>query len=389
MRILFVNARIILPDDILKGSLLVENDKIKEINPAKNTEADVTIDCKNKFLSPGFIDIHLHGGGGHDFMEGTKEAYEKISKVHLAHGTTSFIPTSVAANKTKIISFLKACEEAMTKNYTKVRILGAHLEGPYFNPVRRGAHDLKELRHPDKAEYEEIVKATKVLKRWTIACELPNALELGKYLHANGINASIGHSDACEEEVIRAVNNNYTSTTHHYNAMSMLKKVGAYRIPGVVEAGQLLDCLYTEIIADGHHIPLNIIALNYKIKTANKMVLVTDAMMAASCEDGAYYIGGKEAGLKAIKKGDIALVEDLSGFAGSVATTNHLIRIAKKVGIPLVEAVKMLTLTPATLINADKELGSIEKGKKADLIIFDDNIDIFQSFIDGKEVYRK
>ena len=385
MKKLFINANIVFEDKIQFGSLLVENNEIVAINPT-NVEDCEFVDCEGNYLAPGFIDIHLHGGGGHDFMEATEECFEAVSKAHVCHGTTSYCPTSVAASKENMIKFLQAIENAKNNHIGDIRILGGHLEGPYFSKARRGAHDENELRNPSKEEYMDIINCSNVLRRWTIACELDGALELGQVCKKHNINASIGHCDAIEPQILDAIHSGYNSMTHLFNAMSGIKKMGAHRYSGCIEMGHLKDQVYCEVICDSHHVPLSLIELTYKAKGSDRMILVTDAIMASGAPDGEYYVGGEQSGVKAIKKGDIALVEDGSGFAGSVATTDLLIKTCLRSNISLVEAVKMVTITPARLIGEDKTIGSIEVGKLADLVIFDQNINVKSVYIDGNKI---
>ncbi len=382
---LFKNANIILKDKIIYGNLLVEDNLIKEID-TKVLTADEIIDVDGKYLSPGFIDIHLHGGGGHDFMEATEKAILKITEAHLKNGTTSMYPTTVAASLTNLENVILSVRNANSKNLTKTRLLGVHLEGPYFSMNKRGAHEIEQLRNPDKKEYEYLVNNYPEIKRWTIACELDGAIELGNFLKSKNINASIGHSDASFKDCINAFNNGYTSMTHFYNAMSSTYKKGAFRYAGCVEAGYIDDDIYTEVICDGLHVTSDLLKLIYKNKTSEKMILITDSMMASCCPDGNYFIGSEKAGLKAVKKDNAAYVEDFSCLAGSVATTNLLVRTIKNLNIPLYEAVKMVTYTPAKLMNLEK-LGSLEVNKYADLIIFDENINVTSAYIDGKKVF--
>ena len=385
MKKLFTNAKIIFEDKIVEGSLLVENGIITKINPKEVGECEV-IDCNGNYLSPGFVDIHLHGGGNHDFMEATEECFIEASKAHVVHGTTSYVPTSVAASKENMFKFLQAIENAQNKKIGDIRILGGHLEGPYFSKARRGAHDENELRNPSKEEYVDIVNCSNALKRWTIACELDGALELGTYLKEKNINASIGHCDAIEPEILDDIHHGYNSMTHLFNAMSGIKKMGAHRYSGCIEMGHLKDQVYCEVICDSHHVPMSLIVLTYKAKGSDKMILVTDAIMAAGCPDGKYFVGGEQSGVVAVKTGDIALVEDGSGFAGSVATTDILVKTCLKCNINLVEAVKMVTITPSRLLGVDNKIGSIEVGKYADLLIFDKDVNILNVFIEGKQI---
>lgn len=385
-----INAKIITPGRIFKnGSLLVNNGKITAI--AENnidTESDTVIDAAGKFLSPGFIDIHVHGGAGHDFMDNTVTAYLEIAKLHASHGTTSFTPTTLSCEREALLKTLSLYEESEKLNVFGANYLGMHIEGPYFAMDQRGAQDPRFIRLPDPDEYKEILKKSSIIKRWSAAPELKGALEFGRYLRSKGILPSIAHTDAIYEEALEAYENGYTHITHFYSCMSGVSRRNAFRYAGVIEAGYLLDNMTVEIIADGVHLPPALLKLVYKIKGPDKIALITDAMRAAGMPPGESILGDMKNGLKVIVEDNVAKLPDRSAFAGSVATTIQLVKnMVRLADVPLIDAITMMTATPAKIMGADDRKGSIEVGKDADLVLFDEKINLWKTIIGGKIVY--
>jgi N-acetylglucosamine-6-phosphate deacetylase len=266
--------------------------------------------------------------------------------------------------------------------------LGMHIEGPYFSMEQRGAQDPRFIRLPDPQEYNEILQHSSIVKRWSAAPEVEGAVEFGRFLVSKGILPSIAHTDAIYEEVLEAYEVGYTHITHFYSCMSGVSRRDAFRYAGVIESGYLLDDMTVEIIADGIHLPPALLKLVYKIKGPDKIALVTDAMRAAGMPPGESILGGLEHGLKVIVEDNVAKLPDRSAFAGSVATTIQLVRnMVNLAEVPLIDAVKMMTITPAKIMGADDKKGSIVIGKDADLVIFDDNIDLHKTIIDGRVVH--
>lgn len=385
-----INARIITPTGILNnGSLLVRDGKITAITEGEmEGVSENVIDACGKYLSPGFIDIHVHGGGGHDFMDNTIAAYLEIAKLHASHGTTSFTPTTLSCEKDALLKTLSLYEESEPLNTMGANYLGMHIEGPYFSMEQRGAQDPRFIRLPDPQEYNEILQHSSIVKRWSAAPEVVGAVEFGRFLVSKGILPSIAHTDAIYEEVLEAYEVGYTHITHFYSCMSGVSRRNAFRYAGVIESGYLLDDMTVEIIADGIHLPPALLKLVYKIKGPDKIALVTDAMRAAGMPPGESILGGLEHGLKVIVEDNVAKLPDRSAFAGSVATTIQLVRnMINLAEVPLIDAVKMMTITPAKIMGADDKKGSIVIGKDADLVIFDNNIDLHKTIIGGRVVH--
>lgn len=348
------------------------------------------IDAKGNYVSPGFIDLHIHGGGGFDFMDGTVEAFLEIAKLHARYGTTSMLPTTLTSGKQRLLQTLTSYEQANTQNTMGAQFLGMHIEGPYIAMSQKGAQDPRFIRDPDEKEYEEIVSRSKNIKRWSAAPELKGAVKFGRYLRSNGILPSIAHTDATYKEVIEAFENGYTHMTHFYSAMSGVTRVGCFRYAGVIESGYLIDEMTVEIIADGAHLPAPLLKLVYKIKGTEKTALITDAIRATGTPAKESILGDPENGIRVIVEDDVAKLPDRSSFAGSVATADRLVRtMIDLAGVSLLEAVQMITATPAAIIGVEDKKGSLLAGKDADVVIFDDNINIQKTIIKGKLVYDR
>lgn len=389
MKLKITNGTIITPYRYIRnGTILIENGIIIAV---KEGDADfpdaVIIDAGGKYIAPGFIDIHIHGGGGYDFMDGTEEAFLKIAELHARYGTTSMVPTTLTSEKEDLLKTLDIYESARNNNLKGSQFLGMHLEGPYFTLSQRGAQDPRYIRNPDPAEYEEVLAYSSSIARWSAAPELPGAIAFGKRLRDKGILAAVAHTDAIYEEVLEAYENGYTLATHLYSAMSGVTRKNAFRFAGTIESAFLLD-MDVEIIADGVHLPAPLLKLIYKIKGADKTALITDAMRAAGMPEGESVLGPLKTGLKVIVEDGVAKLPDRTSFAGSIATADRLVRtMIQKGDVSLLEAVRMITVTPARIMGVENSKGSLVTGKDADIVIFDDQIEINKTIIGGRIVY--
>ena len=386
------NGKIVTPFKIIEGGcILVIGNTIAEVGE-KNIEVEnaIEIDAKGKYVSPGFIDIHVHGGGGHDFMDADENAFLKIAETHAQYGTASMLPTTLTSTKEELLKTLAAYESANKKNINGSQFLGMHLEGPYLAMNQRGAQDPRYIRNPDENEYKEILSKYSCIKRWSAAPELKGAIEFGRYIKSKNILPAIAHTDAIYEEVLEAFENGYTLITHLYSAMSGVTRKNAYRYAGVIESAYIIDDIDVEIIADGIHLPPPLLKLVYKIKGADKTALITDAMRAAGMPEGESILGNLKNGLKVIVEDGVAKLPDRSSFAGSVATADRLVRtMVSKADVPLIDAIKMITITPARILNVLNKKGSLVAGKDADIVIFDNHINIETTIIKGRIVYNK
>lgn len=389
MRTLITNGRLIETHEIIENaSILFEDGVIVEIfRNAPSIESALIIDARNNFIAPGFIDIHVHGGGGHDFMDGSVDAFLHIAHTHAKHGTTSMMPTTLTMDKAGIMRILDCYDEASRQNKNGASFIGMHIEGPYFAMQHRGAQDPRYIRNPDKEEYSEILSKYDCIKRWSVAPELDGALELGRLLASKNIIASIAHTDALYDDVLKAMDNGYSLVTHLYSAMNGVVRRNAYRYAGVVEAAFLHDDLEVEIIADGKHLPVALLQLVYKIKGASKTALITDAIRAAATTVSESILGAKDNGLDVIIEDDVAKLPDRTSFAGSVATADRLVRVMwKDAGIALTEVIRMISETPARIVGIDKITGSLAVGKDADLVLFDEAVNVIKTFVKGHEI---
>ena len=391
-RIKITNGKIILPYSIIEnGCVLIEDGKIMDV-VSGNVEFEnaKVIDAKGKYVSPGFIDTHCHGGGGYDFMDETPEDMIQAAELHAKHGTTLIYPTSASCSDFTLFRMFENYRKANQMNKTGAAFGGIHIEGGYLSESMSGGQDLRYLMYPAPAHYNKILEeAGDIIARWSIAPELPGALDLAVELRKRNIQVSMAHTAALYEEAVDAFDNGFTSITHLYSLTSSITRKNALRYAGVIEAGYLLDNLYVEAIADGVHLPAPLLKLIHKVKGADRVVLVTDAMRGAGQTSGTSILGSKEDGQQVIIEDGVAKLPDRSSFAGSIATTDRLVRTyIKEGGVNLLDAVQMMTLTPAQMMKIEHTKGAIGKNKDADIVIFDEGINIYLTMIKGKIVYQ-
>lgn len=383
------NGQVILPARILQnGSVLVEEGKIIAVGEGDLEFADaVLIDAQGQYISPGFIDMHIHGGGGYDFMDGTTEAFLQIAEIHARHGTTAMLPTTLSCEKTDLLLTLEAYEKANRINTKGACFLGMHLEGPYFAMSQRGAQDPKYIRNPDPAEYQEILENYSFIKRWSAAPELPGAIAFGKEVRAKNILLAIAHTDAIYEEVVEGFAHGYSLATHFYSAMSGVTRRNAFRYAGVIEAAYLIEEMDVEIIADGVHLPAPLLQLVHKIKGPRRTALITDAMRAAGMPEGESILGSVQNGTRVIVEDGVAKLPDRTAFAGSVATADRLVRTMVQIaGISLLDTIQMITQTPARIMGIQNQKGALQVGMDADIVLFDENIQIGMTMVNGQKL---
>jgi len=391
-RLKIFNGNLLSPSGLIQEGVIVVSGNVITAVSGKDIEVTdaIEIDAKGCFVSPGFIDIHVHGGGGHDFMDANEEAFLKIAETHARYGTTAMLPTTLTSSKEEMLQTLAIYEQANRKNSNGSQFLGMHLEGPYFAMSQRGAQDPRYIRDPDPAEYHDILSQTSCIKRWSAAPELKGAVEFGKYIRAKGILPAIAHTDAIYEDVIVAFENGYTLATHLYSGMSGVTRRNAFRYAGVIESAFIIDDMDVEIIADGVHLPAPLLKLIMKIKGVERTALITDAMRAAGMPPGDSILGNIKNGLKVIVEDGVAKLPDRTSFAGSVATADRLIRtMINMAGVSLSDAVKMMTATPARILGLSDKKGELAVGRDADLVLFDDDINIAMTIINGSVVYTK
>lgn len=391
-KIKIFNGQIITSEGIIQnGTVLIEGNQIVEVKEGDIVTDDAdSIDAKGKYISPGFIDIHLHGGGNCDFMDANVESFLKVAETHARYGTTAMLPTTLTSERDELVKTLTVFEEANKQNLKGAQFLGIHLEGPYFSYNQRGAQDPAYLRDPDPAEYIDLLALSPAIKRWSAAPELKGAIEFGRYLVSKGVVASIAHTDAIYEEVEEAFKNGYSLITHFYSGMSGVTRRNAFRYAGVIESGYIIDDMNVEVIADGIHLPAPLLKLIYKVKGPDRIALVTDSMRGAGMPPGESILGSLEKGQKVIIEDGVAKLMDRTAFAGSVATADRLVRnMINLAGVSLFNSVKMITQTPAKIMGIYEQKGSLTAGKDADVVIFDDQINIEKTIVNGRIVYSK
>jgi N-acetylglucosamine-6-phosphate deacetylase len=390
-RVKIVNGKIITSARIFPGIICVEDGKICESGERDIDFPDASvIDAKGQYISPGFIDLHTHGAGNSDFMDATVEAYLNIAETHARYGTTALYPTTLASTGEELFRTFEIYKTAKEQNTKGAKMLGLHLEGPYFSMNQRGAQDPKYIRNPKPGEYLSILDATNDIVRWSAAPELDGSKAFAETLRERNILPAIAHTDAIYEEVLSAFEWGFTHVTHLYSGMSGVTRRNAMRYAGVIEAAYLIPDMTVEIIADGVHLPASLLKLIYQIKGPGKIALVTDSMRAAGMSEGPSILGSLANGQEVIVEDGVAKLPDRTAFAGSVATADRLVRTMIQIAeIPLLQSVRMMTLTPAYIMGIDKVKGSLAKGKDADIIIFDDNINIQMVMINGKTILNK
>ena len=391
MKTIIKNGRLITPDGIIDGYVLYEDGKITETGTGDcMPQADEVIDAQGRYVSPGFIDIHTHGAGGADYMDGTVEAYLTAARMSARHGATLVYPTTLTSSNEVLFDTFDLYEQAVAANTEGAAFGGLHLEGPYFNPKQAGAQDPRYLRNPQPEDYLEILSRSDNIARWSFSPELDGAPEFAAELSKRGIIAAAGHTDATFEQCDEAYKNGCSLITHFYSCISTIIRKNSYRTAGVMEYGYYQDGMAVEIIADGHHVPSSLLHLIVKVKGVDNVVLVTDSMRGAGMPEGPSILGGLADGQECIVENGVAKLLDRSGFAGSVCTADRLVRTMITIGgCTLEQAVQMVSLNPARVMGVADRKGSLEVGKDADIVIFGDNVEVFATIVSGRKVYQK
>lgn len=374
------NARLVLADRIVdRGWVLVENGVINNIGQGTPPYGHERVDAKGSCLAPGFIDLHVHGGNGSDFLDASPDAFLTAADFHLSGGTTSICPTAATAAYDDFDSFLDTWEIA--KGKSKPRLLPVHLEGPHLSPSKAGAQNSKLMSAPGTRQKDWILSHAQSISQMTIAPELPGALPLIEAVSRVGVTMSAGHTEASDDDMQAAVAVGLTKVTHLFNAMSTASKRGLFRQAGTLEFALSCENIFCELVADGFHVSPTLMKLAYRAKGAERIALVSDCLAGGGLAEGTKF----QLGRIACKVGPgYCLCEDESALSGSLAQMIDLVRVMTQQGeVPLFDAVRMASLTPATILGIDDHYGSIQPGKTGDLVLFDDRFAVQRVWIAG------
>ena len=376
-----INGHILTPGGWLKdGSILLCDDRIVEVT---NSDLAVigakVVDARGMYIVPGFVAMNIHGAAGHDFKEGTEEAFRKAVAAHQRYGATTIFPTISSSPFTTIRQCAEVCEHLMTEPGSP--ILGLHIEGPYLNPKMAGAMFSDVVKNPDPEEYRSLIEETKCVRRWDASPELPGAMAFARYLKEKGILVSITHTEAEFDLIREAYNTGFSHVAHFYNAMPGFHKRREYKYEGTVESVYLMDGMTVEVIADGRHLPSTILRLVYKLKGVECTCLVTDALAYAAND------GKQPDDSRIVIDNGVCKLADHSALVGSIATSDQLIRtMVEKAKLPLEDAIRMASETPARLMGVYDRVGSLQKGKDADVLIIDRKLNVRQVWCKGQVV---
>lgn len=377
----FVNGRILTPKGWLDGgSIVTDGNRIRCVS---NIDLHVVgaeiIDVNGGYIVPGGIDMHTHGGGGRDFIEGCEDAFREAVNAHLKHGTTSIYPTLSSSTIPTIEAACNVCEKLMAEENSPV--LGLHIEGSYINPKEAGAQNPVLIKAPVIYEYETLLSKYKCIKRWDEAPELPGSVRFIKTCNMHGVLTALTCTRATYKDVVEAHKAGMTHAAHFYNAMPVVYKEHEFKVPGTVESVYAMQDMTVEVIADGLHVPPVMLKVVHKIKGVERMALITDSLAYAASE------GDVSAEPRVIMEDGVCKLADRSALAGSIATMDTLIRTCiQKANIPMEDAFRMASETPAKIMGVFDRKGSIEEGKDADLIVFDKDINLTYVMQMGNEV---
>ena len=403
-RIALINGKLLTPfREISEGFVLIKDNLIEKIGQMEEIvfpENTQLIDVKSSYISPGFIDSHLHGAFGGSAMSATEEDLQAMAQGLAQCGTTSFLPTTLSAPWDEVIKAVDCISRAMKRDLQGARILGVHLEGPYVNLEQKGAQNPEYIYPPDPEQYLPLLNNYPDIIRVTAAPEIPGGMELAQELRRRKIVAAIGHSSATYQQVLQAIENGYSHVTHMFSGMSGIKRIKGYRISGVIESTLLMDELTTELITDGHHLPPSLMKLVLHSKGMDKVCLVTDSMDAAGLGPGKYSVGGLEVIVEAnipdefeIKVQDnnyVAKLTDRTSFASSVSTMDKLIKnMIRHCDLSIRQAVQLATYNVAKIQHLEDEIGILAENRKADIVVFDSNINIKMTAVNGEIIFNK
>lgn len=379
-----INAAIVTEEGVLAGGTITfAEERIVSIEPASNSAAPFegeTIDAAGGWVLPGFVDVHVHGGYGGDFMDASAESLDKITRFHGGNGTTSIVATTVTASREDISRVLASVHAYQQQPMPGAQVVGVHLEGPFVNPKWKGAQNPAYMLPPQK---EWLIEWTKqypgLIRQVTLAPEIEGALDLIEWLSVSGIVAAAGHTDATYDQIEAAVERGLSQAVHTYNAMTPLH----HRNPGTVGAVLTDPRIHAEVIADGHHVHPAAIRLVTLVKNDHNLLLITDAMAAAGLGDGLYDLGGLAVNVKA----GVATLAEGNSLAGSTLTMIEALRfVVEKVGLTVPEASVMASGNPARQLGLFEQTGSLAVGKQADVLLVSSGLKLERVWAKGNAV---
>ena len=381
---IFKNGRLIFPNGVRDGlDLVSESGLITAIRGQAPAMGEEIVDLQGNFLAPGFIDLHVHGAMGRDTMEASPKAFRAICDYHASGGTTSLLLTTATAPIKVIVKVANAVRDCRS---SIKQIAGVHVEGPFISKAKAGAQRANLMREPTKKMFAPLLRHYDVIRRMTLAPELPGALQLIDELRRNGVSVSGGHSDAWEDEARAGFEHGIRSVTHTFNCMSSTRRRGIDRVAGLLEFAMSEPEIICELIADGHHVSPTLMKMLYRAKGARGICLVTDATAGAGLKDGSKF---SLSGTKCIVKKGVCLLADESALAGSASRMIDLVRtMVMKVGVPLHEAVSMATDTPAFVIGLTGK-GQFKIGSDADLVVISPELEVLRTFLAGEEIFSR
>ena len=381
-RLAVTAGRVMTPDRvILDGVVLVEGPKILEVGSRRavrfSRDEFQVVGHSQQLLAPGFIDVHTHGAMGRDVMEGTDEALEVISRFLAAHGTTSFLATTVTASPIATLQAVEALGSQVDRPLPGARMLGLHLEGPFINPEKRGAHTAKYIRRPSTLIFDQLLACSShQIKLITVAPEVEGSLELIRFARAKGVVVSLGHSNATLEETMAAIALGAGNATHTFNAMRPF----SHRDPGILGAVLTAPEIWAELIADGVHVSPAAINLCIQCKSARRILLISDAVSATGMPEGQYRLSDIEITLS----GGICRTRE-GQLAGSTLTQDQALRnMVRWSHLPLEAVLGMLTRNPAQSLGIAESKGTLAEGRDADMVLLDRNLRVNTTIIQGE-----
>lgn len=394
MKAVVLRGDAILPCGVSRASVLLKDGKILDVaSPNEQFSSDYeVINVNDGFISPGFIDLHVHGGSGADFMDGTADAFQTVLRCHLRHGTTRLAATTTVASHEQILATLEQARSFRLKpDPHGARVLGAHFYGPYFRYEARGAHPGAPIRPPVATEFLQYLAFRDDLVTATLAPEVPGAKQFALACREHGVRTNVGHSWATFNQMAEAVRWGVRHVDHLYCAMSDKGKLRQFQMypmqGGVLEATLFFDELTTEVISDGKHLDSGLLRLALKVKGPDRLAIVTDSNRALDMPDGPSSLGPLEGGEPLVKRDGVGITIDGKALASSVQGMDHMVRTFWRLtNAPVWDVIRMASLTPARIAGVDREFGSLEKGKRADVLILSPRLEVQRVFVDGVEI---